>query len=101
MTQEQRDAAIKMFKEYEQLLAENFAMQAVLQVIEKHGGFKDYKGPGQHSTWKEEVAYLMRSVIRENLRSQVAPIIQRIEAAFQDAELSRLLAKYPQKGPIN
>ena len=101
MTKEQRDAAIKLLTHYEQLTAENISMKALLAVLQKHGAFKNFAFQGQDSTWEEELAYLMKSTAREKVRQSVLPLLQQIEQAFQDDELSRWLVEHPPKGPVN
>jgi hypothetical protein len=101
MTKEQRDAAMKMLTEYERVSAENLAMKALLDGLQKNGAFKNFAYQGQNSTWQEELDYLMKGAAREKIHESVLPILRQIEQAFQDAELSQLLAAFPPKGPVN
>lgn len=101
MTKEQCAAAIRLLKEYERIYTEILAMKALLTTVEEHGAFANYNGDGKNSTWTEEFDFLMKSQAAEVIHASVAPILLEIEKAFADAELSRLLAAHPQKGPIN
>ena len=94
MTSEQRDALKHLLLQFEQLIAENEALRALLEVIERHGPF-------QHSTWKDEFEHLLHSPAREKYREIFAPILKEIDLAFQDSELSQLLLKMPTKGRPN
>ena len=101
MTKEQRDAALKLAADYERAIAENIAMKALLEVVQKHGAFKEFAYPGQASTWQEELDYLMKGAAREKIHQSFLPLRLQIEQIFQDDELSRLLIEHPPKGPIN
>ena len=101
MTKEQRDAALKLVADYERVVAQNIAMTVLLEVLQRHGAFKDFAYQGQNSTWQEEVEHLMKGKAREKIRESFLPLRQQIEQLFQDAELSRLLAEHPPTGPIN
>lgn len=90
----QRNALLELMKQYEHLIAENQALKSLLTVIEKHGPFT-------HSTWQQELENLMNSPAREEYRKQFGPIVQEINSAFVDTELSRLLSKIPIKGRLN
>lgn len=94
MTTEQRDALKNLLIQYEQLIAENEALRALLEVIERHGRF-------QKTTWKKELERLLNSPTREKYRVDFAPILKEIDLAFQDSEFSQLLLKTPIKGRPN
>lgn len=101
MTKDQHDAILRTLAEFERLTAENIAMQALLEVVQKHGAFKNFAYQGQDSTWREEVDYLMKGKAREAIHAALLQVRIQIEQAFQDAELTRLLAENPPKGPVN
>jgi hypothetical protein len=101
MTKEQRDAALRLVDQYARLVSENLAMQALLEVVQSHGAFRNFAGPGTDSSWQTERDYLIRNQLKDRIESDVAQVRTLIEQAFQDAEFSRLLSAYPQKGPVN
>ena len=94
MTLEQRDALKNLLIQYEQLIAENEALRTLLKIVEKHGYWK-------HSTWEKELEILLHCPAREQFRTTFAPLLREIDLAFQDSELSRLLAEIPIKGRPN
>lgn len=100
MTKEQRDSWISFLVELERVSFEHTCMQALLGVAEKHGAFIVWAGPGQHSTWRQEVAYLMTHESRQKSRAALTQLLLRVAEEFQDSELSRLLKAWPVKGPI-
>ena len=94
MTSEQRDALKNLLVQYEQLIAENEALRALFQIVEKHGYWKN-------STWKDELERLLNPPVREQYRQMFAPILKEIDLAFHDSEFSRLLLETPTKGRPN
>jgi hypothetical protein len=83
-----RNALIVLLTKCEELIAENQALRALLDTVENHGRWQD-------TTWRAELQHLMESPVREQYRENFAPILREIDSAFQDSELSRLLAKIP------
>ena len=94
MTNEHRDALLELLTSYEELLTENQALKAILETIRLHGPFTE-------STWQEQLQTTMSSPAREAYRSAFAPILEKINSAFQDSELYRRLLKIPIKGAHN
>ncbi len=94
MTTKQRDALKNLLIKCEQLVAENEALRALFEVVEKHGYWTN-------STWRDELQSLLNSPVREQYREIFAPILKEIDLAFQDSELSRLLLRIPTKGRPN
>lgn len=93
MDEQQRDALVNLLERYEELIAENQALKALLEEIEQHG-------PLQHLTWREVLDRLMKTLAREQYAAEFAPILRKIESAFQDAELARRFARIPIKGSL-
>lgn len=94
MTLDQRNALINLLVQVEEIVAENEALRALLDVVEKHG-------PWQNTTWREQLDHLMKSPAREKYREMFAPALQEIDSAFHDSELSQLLLRMPTKGRPN
>jgi hypothetical protein len=102
MTKEQRDAAVRLITQYEQMYVENVAMKALLDVLQKKGAFKNmYEGQEKDSTWQQELDQIMKGPACKNLHQSFLPTLQQLEQSFQDAEFSRWLVEHRPKGPVN
>lgn len=86
MNKQQRDALVNLLQQYEELIAENQALKAILG--------------DTTSGWQRKLDRLMKSPAREAYRKQFSPVLEKIDSVFRDAEFVRLFSKIPATGPI-